>query len=280
MKRLVSLFVVVAVALFSFVVTGCSKVPAGYVGQKVYLLGGKKGVDTETLGIGRYWIGINEELYLFPIFMQNVRWTEGADDFSPTDEAIRFQDKNGMTLTADLGFSYTINEKKVPDLFKKHRKGIEEITNVYLRNIMQNAVNVTGSIMEFSDINGKLKQEFVEKITDLINKQISDEGFKVHHVTVLAIRPSAEIASAIENKMKAQQDALQAKADAEATVTRAKAEAEAIRIKASSVNETYVRYEQLKIQSSAVEKWDGTFPDTWVGFNSLPFLNIKPEATK
>ena len=56
----------------------CSKVPAGHVGVKVYLLGSSKGVDTEELGVGRYWIGINEELYLFPTYMQNYTWVKGS----------------------------------------------------------------------------------------------------------------------------------------------------------------------------------------------------------
>ena len=52
--------------------TGClRKVPAGNVGIKVYLLGGEKGVDAEQKGPGRYWIGWNEDLYLFPTYKQN-----------------------------------------------------------------------------------------------------------------------------------------------------------------------------------------------------------------
>ena len=50
---------------------GCSRVPPGYVGVKVNLLGGAKGVDTEELGVGRYFIGPNTELHLFPTFTQN-----------------------------------------------------------------------------------------------------------------------------------------------------------------------------------------------------------------
>jgi hypothetical protein len=48
--------------------TGCTNVPAGYVGVKVYMPGGPKGVDTEVLGTGRYMIGMNEYLFLFPLF--------------------------------------------------------------------------------------------------------------------------------------------------------------------------------------------------------------------
>ena len=42
----------------------CSRVPAGHKGIRVFLLGGDKGVDHEELGVGRYHIGINEELYI------------------------------------------------------------------------------------------------------------------------------------------------------------------------------------------------------------------------
>ncbi len=64
---------------------GCSKVPAGNVGIKVYLLGKSKGVDTEELPVGRYWIGINEELYKFPTFTQNYVWTKNINEGSIND---------------------------------------------------------------------------------------------------------------------------------------------------------------------------------------------------
>ena len=63
----------------------CTKVPAGYKGIRVYLLGNKKGVDIEELGVGRYYIGINQELYLFPTFTQNYVWTQSVDEGSPED---------------------------------------------------------------------------------------------------------------------------------------------------------------------------------------------------
>ncbi|TON81215.1 transposase, partial [Vibrio parahaemolyticus] len=55
--------------------TGCSKITAGHVGIKVNLLGGDKGVQAEEVGVGRYWVGVNEELYSFPTFSQNYVWT-------------------------------------------------------------------------------------------------------------------------------------------------------------------------------------------------------------
>lgn len=81
-------------------VAGCSYVPAGNVGVKVNMLGGDKGVDTEVLGVGRYWIGMNEELYVFPTFMQNYVWTKDPAEGSPNDESISFQTADGMTANA------------------------------------------------------------------------------------------------------------------------------------------------------------------------------------
>ena len=73
MKKL--LFAILLGALF----VSCSKVPAGNVGIKFYLLGKDKGVDYEVLGPGRYWIGINEELFLFPTQRQNKVWSDDEE---------------------------------------------------------------------------------------------------------------------------------------------------------------------------------------------------------
>lgn len=262
-KRVLSA-VLIVFALISM--QACSRVEAGYVGIKVYLLGANKGVDQETLGVGRYWIGINEELYLFPTFIQNVRWTESSTDFSPSDEAVRFQDKNVMSLTADIGFSYSLKKEKIPTLFQKHRKGIDEITGVYLRGIVQNSFNLVGGTMEFSEINGTKKSEFLDKVTAKINESLSDEGFKIEKVTILDIRPPDSIKAAISSKMEAQQNAQRSKAEAESVVTKARAEAESIRMRQSTLSPAFIQYE-------AIQKWDGHLPN--VNSGAIPFINVK-----
>ncbi|TON47649.1 transposase, partial [Vibrio parahaemolyticus] len=67
--------------------TGCSKITAGHVGIKVNLLGGDKGVQAEEVGVGRYWVGVNEELYSFPTFSQNYVWTASETEGSENDES-------------------------------------------------------------------------------------------------------------------------------------------------------------------------------------------------
>ena len=93
MKKL--LLAAVAAGIFA-VTSGCSKVPAGYVGVIVNLYGTEKGVNLQEVGTGRYWLTPNEELYKFPTFTQTVSW-DG-------EQSMTFQTVEGMKVTCRSGF--------------------------------------------------------------------------------------------------------------------------------------------------------------------------------
>jgi hypothetical protein len=119
------------VLLSLLTLTACSKVPAGHVGIKFYLLGGAKGADTEELGAGRYWIGWNEELFLFPTFTQNYTWTREPIDGDTTDESITFQTDQGLSVNADVGISYTVDPTAAEaeaDKVVEEARGVAEST--------------------------------------------------------------------------------------------------------------------------------------------------------
>ncbi|WP_219622928.1 SPFH domain-containing protein, partial [Vibrio parahaemolyticus] len=126
--------------------TGCSKITAGHVGIKVNLLGGDKGVQAEEVGVGRYWVGVNEELYSFPTFSQNYVWTASETEGSENDESISFQTIEGLAVNADVGITYRIDPTKVSKIFEKYRRGVDEITDVYLRNMVRDALVEKASI--------------------------------------------------------------------------------------------------------------------------------------
>ncbi len=114
-------------------------VPAGYRGIKVYMLGNKKGVEEKQLGVGAYWIGPYRRLYKFPVFQQNYVWEN--------DKAINFQSKEGLDVSGEFGISYSLVADSVPAIFQKYRRGIDEITNIFLRNMVRDALNTTASHM-------------------------------------------------------------------------------------------------------------------------------------
>lgn len=273
------------VALLLTVGVGCSKVPAGHVGVKVYLLGGAKGVDSEELPVGRYWIGINEELYLFPTFQQNYVWTQDATEGSPNDESFTFQTQEGMVVGADLGISYHLDPTKIPLIFQKYRRGIEEITDVFLRNHVRDALNARASTMSVEKIYGTGRTDFIEAAQSDVAEEVAGIGIVVDKLYLIgSFRLPDNVVGALNSKIEATQRAQQrenelreaeaqakkvaaeAQGRADAILVVAKAEAEANRVVASSLTQPLIAYKQI-------ERWDGVLP-RFTGGDSVPLISI------
>lgn len=267
---------------------GCSKVPAGNVGVKVYLLGGSKGVDNEVLGVGRYWIGLNEELYLFPTFQQTVAWTMEPTDGSPGDQSFTFQTREGLSVNADVSISYTINPEKVATLFQRYRKGVDEITNIYLRNLVRDALVQASSTRTVEAIYGEGKNALIAEVKAMVKDKMTPIGIDIDMISFIGdLRLPENVINSINVKIEATQRAQQrenelreAKAQAEKQVAEAHGkaesakalalgEAEAIKTRATAQAEANIRLaksitpelvEYLKIQT-----WDGKLPQVTGG---------------
>lgn len=272
----------IIVALFVLLLAACSKVPAGNVGIKFYLLGGDKGVDTEQLTPGRYWIGMNEELFLFPTFTQNYTWTEESK------EALSFQTREGLSVSADIGVSYAVDPAKVPDLFQKYRKGIDEITDLYLRNMVRDALVTAASTQAIETVYGAGKADLIRAVEEIVRKQVAPIGIDIERIYwVGELRLPPNVIAAINAKIQASQmaeqrrnEVEQAKAEAEkqrqtaqgeadSRLAIAVAEAEAIRIKGDALRDN-----PKLVELNAVEKWNGILPTMMLGGSAVPFVNV------
>lgn len=266
--------------------TGCSKVPAGYVGVKVYLLGGSKGVDSEELGVGRYWIGMNEDLFLFPTFSQNYVWTAGQDETSPGDESISFQTKEGMVVNSDIGITYAIQPSKVTDIYQKYRKGIDEITDTYLRNMVRDAfVTVVGS-RPVEDVYGAGKEKIMQEVQARVISQVQQYGINIEKIYWIgAPRLPAAMVTALNAKLQSTQMAQQrenevAQSRAEADKERAKAQGEAdakLMLAEADAKAIRLRADALRDNKdvatlNAIEKWDGKLPVYMTSGAPLPMI--------
>ncbi len=264
---------------------GCSKVPAGSVGVKVFLLGTDKGVDSEELGPGRYWIGLNEELYLFPIFTQNYVWTKNPAEGSSEDESISFQTKEGLSVGADIGISYHIDPTKVSVVFQKYRKGVDEITDIYLRNMVRDALVKAGSIRPIESVYGAGKSDLLAEVENMVREQCGSIGIIIEKISFIGdFRLPPPVTNAINAKIEATQKAQQrqnevaeskaaadkareiAKGEADAVLIRAKAQADANRLVAESLTQELVDYE-------SVLRWDGKMPMV-TGSGGNPFIKL------
>lgn len=270
-----------------------SKVEAGYVGVKVNLLGSNKGVDSEVLGVGRYWIGWNQELYKFPTFQQTAAWSKPSDSSAG---AFQFQSKEGLSLSADVSMSYKIDPEKVHILFQTYRRGLDEITDVYLYNSVRDTMVQYASSRTAENLYGEGKAAFIADVTAAVREKMKPVGIDIDYIAIVGnVWLPAQVKQAIDAKVQAGQLAAQretevatAKAEAEKAV--ATAEGEARSRKAIADANAYVVLQEAKAQKQANEmlaksitpelieynkmlRWDGKMPQV-VG-NNTPLLNIK-----
>ncbi|AXP07793.1 putative transposase [Sinorhizobium phage phiM6] len=286
-------FKLAMIGLFGLFLASCDRVPAGNVGVKVDLYGSEKGVSVQELPPGKYWVGINEELFIFPTFSQTYTWQED------NGEAISFQDKEGMPASADIGITYSIDPTKVTDIFQKYRKGVDEITNTYLRNMVRDALVKRSSNKPLDYLYGPGKSELIENVQGDVTAQVKSLGINIEKIYwVGAIQLPPEIKDRINKKNEVGQITLQrqaevqetiaaankkieeargeaesarlkaqgqadanlavAKADAESIRLKAEAEADGIKARAQSITKELVEYETVKT-------WKGGVPSVVTG---------------
>lgn len=284
-KAVINLMLLICLCLGALSMQGCSRVDAGYVGVKVNLLGSNKGVDSEVLGVGRYWIGINEELYLFPVFKQTVEWKNP----DPRQGAIQFQSREGLSLSADVSMSYTINASKVSTLFQTYRRGIDEITSLYLYNLVRDTLVKKAATRVAENIyGGAEKNKFIQEVTEEVTAKMKPVGIDIDYIAIVGnVYLPQQVKEAIDAKVKAGQLAAQretevATAKAEADKAVAAAEGEARSKKAIADANAYAIIKEAEAQKQAnellsksitpnlieykkIEKWNGVMPSVMNG---------------
>jgi regulator of protease activity HflC (stomatin/prohibitin superfamily) len=284
-------------ALALFVLAGCSieTVQPGNVGIKVFLMGGDKGVDHEVVGVGRYFLGINTQLYTFPTFEQNYTWTRNNKEGDTRDESFTFQTKEGLAVNADMGITYHIPPDKVATVFAKYRRGIAEITDTFVHNHVRDALNEVSSTMPVESVYGEGKAKLIEDVQGRVTEQLRPIGIEVTKIYLVGtMRLPETVTSSINAKITATQQAQQsenelrraeaeakksvataegeakmnvarAEGEAQAILAKAKAQAEANLLVAKSLTSELIQYKKL-------EKWDGKLPQFSGG--GVPLINI------
>lgn len=257
--------------LVLFNITGCTKVESGNAAVRVSLYGDDKG-DIETLPAGKYWPEIGKEIYKFPTFTQNYVWTAAEDEGSPNNESIDFQTKDGLRINGDFGIAYHIEPENVKTVFLKYRRGVEEITDVFLRNMVRDSLSTAGSTLGVEDVYGEGKIIMMEQVNKAVKETAAASGLTVENVYIVGtLRFPQQVEDSINKKIAATQQAQQreneireaeaeakkveaaANGEAAAKLTVAQAEAKANQIISQSLTPELVRYQ-------TVQKWDGQLP--------------------
>lgn len=267
MKRL-------SIILLTLFLVSCSRVPAGYQGIIVNLYGSDKGVSEQSVGVGRYWVGWNHELYTFPTFLQNYTWTKDSPN---GDESITMQTSDGLSINADVGITYQIKPENVVRVFQKYRHGVDEITNVFVRNMVRDTMNQVASTMTVEQLYGAQKDQFIQQVNSMVKAQAEKSGIDVDKVYLTGtFRLPASVEQSINAKIQATQNAMRvenevatAKAEAQKTIIQAQAQATANDLVNKSISPVYTQY-------LAIQKWNGILPQVTGG--ATPMVDIRNDS--
>jgi len=270
---LIALGLVFFIYTFIFVM-----IPPGYVGVVVNMFGTDKGVEEHELHVGAHFIAPWKVVYKFPVFEQNHLW-DGHKKFT-------FQTSEGLAVEGDVGITYHLRHDKIHILFAKYRRGMEEITDVFIRNFTRDAINKCASKLKIEDLYGTAKEKFFDDIQYLVRHDLEDLGIIIERIYLVGNMHFPEsVVKALNAKIEAVQRAQQrenelreseaeakkqmakAHGEADSALITAKAQAESNQIISRSLTPELINWQ-------VVQKWNGALP-TALGGNGgmiLPFM--------
>jgi len=249
----------------------------GYVGVVVDMLGDNKGVEAKELHVGMHWIAPWKNVYEFPIFEQNNTWEGDHEGFN-------FQTSEGMAVSADIGITYHLRPESIPLIFQRYRRGMDEITNVFIRNYIRDAINKSASKTAIEDLYSG-KEFFFEDVEKHVRDDLSPIGIELTRIYLIGrFHFPQNVITALNAKIEAMQRAQQREnelreAEAEAKKQIAKAEGQAKCAILQAESEAKANLVLAKsvttelIQWQAVQKWDGKMPHVTSG--AMPFIEVK-----
>lgn len=238
----ISFLLVIIVILFTL--TGITTVD---VGERVLVVG--FGKVKETLREGFHFVNPFYSIHSFNI--RNNKYETIANSAS----------SDLQTASLSVVVNYNIDESKIAEIYTTY--GNDYTGKIFIQNVQEAVKSTTAKynaselITKRDEIKAKIKDALIEKVSNVI--LITD-------VSITNVDFSDSFDQAVENKVKAEQEALQAKANLE----KSKLEAEAIKAQAEAIkNSGGSEYVQLK----AIEKWNGVLPANTGG--AIPFINVK-----
>ena len=249
-----------AIMLLAF--ASCTRIDAGCEGIKVNLYGSNKGVDDITLVTGMVWYNpFTASVYEYQTYVQTV-------DYEPFE----FNSKDGSVFGFDPTVMMYLKPGTANDVFKKYRKDMDDILEVTLVPIIQDAfkeeINVRTDNELISD-----QTAFQNAIEERLRTELGTENFIVTKVSTGIKYPDA-LVKAINDK----NVAIQKKAEVENQVAVAEAEAKKKIIEAQAEREANalrtVALTPAVLQQMWIEKWDGTVPTVITNGNSSTFIDL------
>ena len=257
---------ILGLILMVFLFQSCERIDAGHVGVKVNQYGDNKGVDDVVAVTGVvFYNPITTKVYEFPTFIQHKEYKKTEEG----DDSFVVNSKDGSEFQVSPIMNYSVQRDKVPAIFSKYRRPLEDIEEGFLKTAVYDAFRLATNKYTADELISN-RAVFEVEVRRLLDNQLLKEGFIINQFTSNLIYPET-FKRSIEAKNNAVQAALRAEnevktaeaqakikvataeGNAQAMLTSAKAEAESNRMK-------QVTLTPLLLQLEYINKWDGKLP--------------------
>jgi len=253
---------ILGLILTVFLFQSCERIDAGHVGVKVNQYGDDKGVDDVVAVTGMvFYNPITTTVYEFPTFIQHKEY-KGENSFIVNS-------KDGSEFSVSPIMNYSVQRDKVPAIFSKYRRPLEDIEEGFLKTAVYDAFRLATNKYTADELISN-RAVFEIEVRRLLDNSLLKEGFVINQFTSNLIYPET-FKKSIEAKNNAVQAALRAEnevktaeaqakikiataeGNAQAMLTSAKAEAEANSLKQKTIT-------PMLLQLEYINKWDGKLP--------------------
>lgn len=221
---------VLAVVVAVFCIICLTRIKVGYVGV-VY---SAKGVEQNTLTQGWHWLSPLKHVKQFPVSQQQIVFSDDPSDYNTDEHADWHIDApaNGGMVGINLTVNYNFLPDRVVSLYEKFN-GMdgEAIVEGRVQNSIIAYVKEVTPRFSVMDIYSDKKSEVNKAITDYLNEKLSIEyGINVSSALIIDV----ELDSALQEKVRAKEQAKQDAEIAELAKQTAEAQAETNRVIAES----------------------------------------------
>ena len=260
-----------------FLMNSCERIDAGHVGVKVNMYGTGKGVNDVTECTGMvFYNPITTKIYEFPTFIQHKEYKD--------DNSFVVNSKDGSEFSVSPIMNYSVQREKVPAIFAKYRRSLEEIEEGFLKTAVYDAFRLATNKYTADGLIGN-REIFEIEVRRLLESQLLKEGFVINQFTSNLVYPDSfkkainAKNNAVQKSLMAENQVKQAEAEAKIKIAKANGEAESkltlARAEAESNKLRQSTLTPMLLQQQWIEKWKGNVPTTQLGANTQVLYGLK-----
>lgn len=178
------------------------------------------------------------------------------------EKSVNSASKDLQEVSSSIAVNYSISRQKVVSLFREVWSQ-RDIETILINPAIEEVVKAVTANFNASEVITQRELASIS-ISEWLKRKLEDRGLILNEINIVNFNFSPEFNKAIEQKVKAEQEALteknrleKVKFQAQQEIERSKAEAEKIRIQAESITKQGGQ-EYIKLQW--IQKWDGKLP--------------------